>query len=313
MPFSLQTKMENLLLPLQHIFMVKRFFSYLLVGFFIFISYFPLWVLYGIADFFYLILYYVVGYRRSVVKDNLKNSFPEKSEKERLAIEKKFYKHLADLIIEIIKYRTISKKEISRRCKIKNPEFLEKYNLKDRSIICIQGHYANWEWNTHIDSLFSQKILSVYKPLHNEIEDKFMIKIRERFGAMTVTKNRIIRTLARRQKAGELSAVGLVSDQVPDVTKSTYWMQFLNQDTPVFLGAEKMATMFDLPVIFIYVEKLKRGYYEMEFLPVTNNPKETKPFEITEKHVRLTEKMIQSAPEYWMWSHRRWKRKRSDA
>lgn len=309
---TLQTKMSNLLLPLQHIFMMKKFLSYVLVGFLVLVSYLPLQILYGIADIFYFVLYYIVGYRKNVVRMNLKNSFPEKTAMELHKIEKKFYKHLADLFVEIIKYRTISKAEIIRRCKVKNLDILNTMCCCDRSVICIQGHYGNWEWTTHIDSLLEHKILSVYKPLHNKVEDKFMIKVRERFGAMTVAKNHILRVLARRQKAGKLSAVGLLSDQVPDVNKMTYWMPFLNQDTPVYLGAEKMAKMFDLPVLFTYARKLKRGYYEIEFIPITDKPKETATYEITEKHVKLTEKMIQSAPEYWIWSHKRWKRKRSN-
>lgn len=292
--------------------MIKRFFSYLLVGFLVLLSYLPLRILYGIADFFYIVLYHVVGYRKDVVKQNLRNSFPEKSPNELLAIERKFYRHLADLVVEIIKYRTISKKEIEGRCKIKNIEFIKNYGLENKSFICIQSHYGNWEWATHMDAMLTQKILSVYKPLHNEAEDKFMIKVRERFGAVTVAKNHVLRVLARRQKAGKISAVGLLSDQVPDVNKMTHWVDFLNQDTPVYLGAEKMAKMFDLAVVFVYMRKRKRGYYEIEFLPVTNCPKETATFEITEKHLRLTEQMIREVPELWVWSHKRWKRKRSD-
>ncbi len=178
---------------------------------------------------------------------------------------------------------------------------------QNRSFICIQGHYGNWEWITHINTEIQQRILAVYKPLHNEIEDKFMLKVREQFGAMLVPKNNILRVLARRQKKGDLSAVGLVSDQFPDVTKMTYWMPFLNQDTPVFLGAEKMAKMFDMPIVFLHTRKVKRGYYEVEAIPVTNNPKEEPTYEITHKHMRLTEKMIQETPEYWVWSHKRWK------
>ncbi len=313
MPAILQTKIGNLLVSLQHIFMVKRFFSYLLVGFLWIVSYLPFWMLYGIANVLYVILYDLVGYRKSVVRMNLRNSFPNKTPKELLAIEKKFYKHLADLFVEIIKYRTISEKEISKRCKVVNMQVLEEFSLSDRSAIVVQGHYCNWEWVTYLNTVLQQRILSVYKPLHNKEEDKFMKKTREHFGAIAVPMKNIMRVLAKRQKAGELSAVGLASDQVPNVNKSTYWMPFLNQDTPVYLGAEKLAKMFDLPVVFLYAQKVKRGYYEIEFIPITTTPKETKEFEITEKHVRLMEKMIQEAPEYWMWSHKRWKHKRSNA
>ncbi len=293
--------------------MTKRFFSYLIVAFFKMLSHFPFWLLYALADCFYVILYYLVGYRRKVVRENLQNSFPEKLAQELLTIEKEFYKHLADLFVEIVKFRTMSKEEISKRCKYVNKEVLEMPQYKDKSFICIQGHYGNWEWVTHINTELQQRILSVYKPLHNQIEDEFMKKVRESFGALTVSKNNVLRVVARRQKNKELSAIGLISDQIPDVNKMTYWMPFLNQDTAVFLGAEKMAKMFDMPIIFLYTKKIKRGHYEIKFLPVTTNPKEETTYEITHKHVRLTEKMIQESPAYWMWSHKRWKWKREDA
>lgn len=293
--------------------MVKRFFSYILVAFLELMSYLPLAVLFIISDFLYFVIYQIIGYRKSVVRLNLRNSFPKKTEGELRTIERKYYKHMSDLFVEIVKYRTISRQEIRKRCKIVNPEFFKEHHLLHKSFICIQGHYGNWEWTPHIDDMLNQKVLSVYKPLHNEVEDEFMIRLRERFGAMAVSKNHIIRVLARREKAGELSAVGLLSDQVPHITKMTYWMTFLNQDTPMFLGAEKMAKMFDLPVVFAYARKIKRGYYEIEFMLITNNPKETKPYEITERHVKLTEQMIKKTPEYWIWSHKRWKRKRGDA
>ncbi len=243
---------------------------------------------------------------------NLKNSFPEKSAKELLRIEKGSYKHLADLFVEIIKYQNISEKEIRKRCKFTNMEILHIPYRKNKSSICTLAHYGNWEWITHINELLPQRILSVYKPLHNEVEDKFMIKIRERFGAMTVAKNQILRVLARREKKGERSLVGLVSDQAPKDKKNAHWMQFLHQDTAVFLGGEKIAKMFDLPVFFVYSKKLKRGFYELEIIPITTTPKETAEFEITEKQMRLTEQMIQEAPAYWMWTHKRWKYKRKN-
>ncbi len=293
--------------------MIKRFFSYLIVAFFKMLSHFPFWLLYALADCFYVILYYLVGYRKKVVRENLQNSFPEKSAQELLVIEKEFYKHLADLFVEIVKFRTMSKEEISKRCNYINKEVLEMPEYKGKNFICIQGHYGNWEWITHINTEIEQRILAVYKPLHNEIEDQFMLKVREHFGAMLVPKNNILRVVTRRQKNKELSAVGLISDQIPDVNKMTYWMPFLNQDTAVFLGAEKMAKMFDMPIVFLCTRKIKRGHYEVEAIPVTTNPKEEATYEITHKHVRLTEKMIQESPAYWMWSHRRWKWKREDA
>lgn len=266
--------------------------------------------IYILSDFFCFILYRVIGYRKEVVRKNLKNSFPNKSQKELAEIEKKFYSHLADVFLETIKYRNISQKEISKRCTIKNPDTLKHYAQQKKSIICLEAHYANWEWTTYINEIISHRILSVYKPLHNEIMDRFMKKTRERFGAIAVPKNHILRVLTRRQKAGKLSAIGLVSDQMPDINKQTYWRDFLNQDTPVFMGAEKLAKAFDIPVILLHIRKLKRGYYEIEFVPIADNPKDLKTFELTDRYIQKTEQMIAEAPEYWIWSHKRWKWKR---
>lgn len=290
--------------------MATKIYSHITIFFLKIVSYLPISIIYILADLFFLILYYVIGYRKSVVKKNLENSFPTKTKQERKDIEKKFYKHLADVFLETIKYRNMSQAALLKRCRIKNPEVLDDYANCNKSVICIEAHYGNWEWTTFINTIVPHTILSVYKPLHNTVMDKFMKKTREHFGAIAVPKNNILRVLARRQKANKLSAIGLVSDQLPDINKQTYWMPFLNQDTPVFSGAEKMSRMFDLPVLFISMRKIKRGYYEVEFIPITDTPKELPEHELTKRYIQLTEKIIQEKPEYWIWSHKRWKRKR---
>lgn len=266
--------------------------------------------IYILSSFFHFILYHILGYRKSVVRENLQNAFPNKDKKELREIEKKFYLHLSDLFLETIKYRNISSKELSKRCTIKNLELIKSYEQQKKSFICLQAHYGNWEWTTYINQITKHRVLSVYKPLHDSIMDKFMINTRKHFGAKPVSKNNILRVLARREKAGKLSAVGLVSDQVPDVNTQTYWRTFLNQDTPVFTGAEKLAKTFDMPVVFLYSRKVKRGYYEMEFVNITETPKQLPSFEITDRYIDIIENIIKKEPEYWIWSHKRWKRKR---
>lgn len=291
---------------------MRQVLSHIIVGFAVLVSYLPLRVLYLFSDVIYVVLYYFVGYRKEVVMKNLRNSFPEKTEKEYYAIAKEYYRHMADLFAEIIKYGNISKKEMNKRCRLVNPEFLREHNLENRNAICVIAHYGNWEWVTHISSELNHTILAVYKPLHNIVIDNYIKKNREKFGQETVPMKSILRTLIRKTKAGELVAVGLVSDQIPVFTKQAHWMPFLNQDTSVFLGAERMAKMNNLPVVFIKVNKVKRGHYEMRFQMVENNPKDTPNFEITEKYTHLIEQMIKESPPYWMWSHNRWKRKRDE-
>lgn len=291
---------------------MRQVLSHIIVGFAVLVSHLPLRVLYLFSDIIYVVLYYIVGYRKEVVMKNLRNSFPEKTEKEYYAIAKEYYKHMADLFAEIIKYGNISKQEMNKRCQLVNPEFLREHNLENRSAICVIAHYGNWEWVTHISSELNHTILAVYKPLHNEIIDSYLKKVREKFGQKTVPMKNILRALVRHSKKGDVVAVGLVSDQIPVFTKQAHWMPFLNQETSVFLGAEKMAKMNNLPVVFIKVHKVKRGYYQMRFQMVEETPKNTSEFEITEKYTQLIEQMIKEAPPYWMWSHNRWKRKRDE-
>lgn len=291
---------------------MQQILSHIIVGFTVLMSHLSLRILYLFSDIIYLILYYIVGYRKKVVMKNLCNSFPEKSNKEHNAIAKEYYKHMADLFVEIIKYGNISKKEINKRCRLVNPEFLKENDIENRSVICVIAHYGNWEWVTHISSEINHTVLAVYKPLHNKTMDGYFKKIREKFGQKTVPMKSVLRTLVAHSNKGDVIAVGLVSDQIPVFTKQAHWMPFLNQDTSVFLGAEKIAKMNNLPILFIKVNKVKRGYYEMRFELVEENPRNTPKFEITERYTHMIEQMIKDAPPYWMWSHNRWKRKRDE-
>lgn len=291
--------------------MIKKGLSGLVFFFLYLISLLPFWLLYLLADLIYLILYHITGYRRETVSSNLRNSFPEKDENELKTIEKRYYKYMADLIVETIKMLTISEKEVLRRMPLTNPELVEKYCKEGRSMFAAVGHYCNWELCVLRFSLIPQyKKIMVYKPLNNKESDKYYQKMRGRFGVLLVPMRNTLRKLV--ELKNELTFTVLASDQAPVKHEAQYFTRFLNQPTAFFMGAEKMGIMFDSVVLFGDVKYLKRGYYEYTFVPLAENPKQTAPNEITELYVKHLEDMIKREPAYWLWSHRRWKYKPED-
>lgn len=286
-----------------------KLFSYLSFGFLWLFSFLPLRIMYLLSDFTYIIIYYIIGYRKEIVTQNLQNSFPEKSHRDIAAIKKKFYRHFCDLFMETIKLWHMSRGEILKRCSFKNPEILEKYLDQGKSVITILGHYGNWEWMVSYALYTRHTFLPIYKPLHNHIFDKMYIQIRERFGAKTLPKQNTLRTMLKYKKENRSTMTAFIGDQTPNSHNLSYWTQFLNQKTPILMGTEKIAKKLDQPVIYVKMHKLKRGYYEVEFIPLFDKPKETNPFEITEKHTRILESIIREEPQYWLWTHRRWKHK----
>ncbi|MCK5822520.1 MAG: lysophospholipid acyltransferase family protein [Bacteroidales bacterium] len=289
---------------------MQKIFFYLFYFFSWLLSIMPLKIQYLNADIIYIILYYIISYRKKVVYTNLKNSFPEKSEKERKIIEKKFYKHLADLFIENISIHFIKEKEILKRVKFTNIEVLNNYYEQNKSVIGVLGHYGNWELYLGMPLITKHLNIGVYKKLSNKSFDNFFKKTRQKFGAKPVEMQNTVRTIIKYTKEKKLSFAGFVSDQTPTKSESHYWTKFLNQDTPVFLGVEKIAKKTNQAVVFLDMRKVKRGYYQVEIIKLFDNPKETKEYEITECHVKLLEKIIKEEPEYWLWSHRRWKHKK---
>jgi len=270
------------------------------------ISLLPFWFLYGVSDVIYLLLYYIVGYRKVVVRTNLANSFPEKSVEERLKIEKQYFKYLADLLVETVKMISISEASLRKRMKPTNPELVDHYFKQGRSIIAAAGHYCNWELAALGFSLLTkEKRIIVYKPLSNEGFNTFFNKIRGRFGAILVAMKQTLRTMISLKK--QLTFSVLVSDQTPVRHEINYFTTFLNQPTAVFLGIEKLAKLIDAVVIFYKIDRVKRGYYTYTLVPLIEQPKQTAEYEITEAHVKFLEKIIQDNPQYWLWSHRRWK------
>ncbi len=271
----------------------------------------PLRWLYGISDIMYLIIYKIIGYRVDVVKKNLKNSFPQKTESELLDIERKFYRHFCDLFVEQFYILHANAKKAQKLCRFKNLDLLNSYFDSGKSIVVAGGHYGNWELYGMFGMYLKHETLGVYKPLANKYFERFINASRERFGAVAIPMKDTPRIALSYANEGKRFFIGLIADQTPAKGEIRYWTTFLNQDTPVFLGTEKIAKKLNQPVFFCNMRKLKRGFYEVELELLTDKPAETKPYEITEMHVRALERLINEAPEYWLWSHRRWKHSRN--
>lgn len=269
----------------------------------------PLRAVARISDFTYLVIYHLIGYRRSVVRNNLKNSFPEKTDEERKTIEKKFYRHLSDLIFESVFLLHASRKRVLNLCKFNNLELFERFYKEGKSAILVSGHYGSWELYSLIGHHAKHHAVGIYKPLANARFEKLMNNSRKRFGGVPVAMKDTLRALIEYKRKGEPILLGLVSDQTPAKGDIRYWTTFLNQQTPVFLGVEKLSQKFNLPVVFCNMRKVKRGKYEVDFELLTEEPNSFKPYELTELHLKRLERQIIEAPEYWLWSHRRWKRK----
>jgi Kdo2-lipid IVA lauroyltransferase/acyltransferase len=269
------------------------------------LSLIPFPVLYLISDFCYYVIFYIIKYRRHVVMPNLRNSFPEKPESELRIIEKKYFKFLCDNILESFKMLTISKEEIAKRYVIRNPEEIRKHLDKGKSIIVTGGHYGNWEWGNLAMTQFNETVLIIYKPLADKKFEAFMNGMRSRFGSIMVPMKLTLRKIIE-QKNNQYLAF-FASDQTPAKVDRFEFIKFLNQDTAVFLGTEKIATTTGNPVVYCHVNQLKRGYYEVIFTTLFEDPKATAPLEITLTLSKKLESYIRARPELWLWSHKRWK------
>lgn len=270
------------------------------------VSLLPFWFLYILSDILFFVLYYLIGYRRSVVQRNLANSFPEKTALERRQIEKKYFRFLADTFFETIKLRSISSAELAKRFKIINPDEVLKHIRNNQSALIATGHYANWEWGAPACSFLLQtQLMIIYKPQSNKYFETIMNQIRSRFGAILVPMQQAFRQIISYQK-GPFLAIFL-SDQTPVQTEYNVFISFLSQPTAVFLGIEKIAKKTGRPVVFYHMNRIKRGYHEAVFKTLVEDPKATTEHEITKLHTAELERVIRQKPEFWLWSHKRWK------
>lgn len=286
--------------------MLNRVFSYIGIFFLYALSLLPLRVLYIFATVVYWILYYVTGYRRKVVRTNLTNSFPEKTTAEIANIEKRYYKYLAALIFEIVKMSTISKKQLQKRYVFKNIERMNVYFERGESVLACSAHYGNWEWGTLAIGMYVKAAnYAIYKPLSNKVFDQWFHRIRTRFGNQLVAMRQTYRALSESKNTPSLFLFG--NDQAPPKEESHYWINFLNQHTSIQLGIEKIALKTKRPVFYLKLRVIKKGYYELDCIPLCLHPDQTTGHEITDLHAHFLEDIIREEPAYWLWSHRRWK------
>ncbi|MCW3804206.1 lysophospholipid acyltransferase family protein [Plebeiibacterium marinum] len=275
------------------------------------IGYLPFWAIYLLSDLFYYIIK-GIGYRKKLVYKNLRNSFPEKSEQEIKSIANKFYRHLSDIFLETFKLQSMSERQIRERVKITNTELINRYYDEGKDVIAVLGHYGNWEWIPSINLFVKCQGCEVYHPLKSKPYDQFMLKLRSKWGTLNFTMKLAFKSMLQLKRDRVRFIIGMISDQSPSRSKIQYQTQFLNQLTPVHLGTEKMAMKTNDPVVFVRFDKVKRGYYHMIIEPLVENPKDCKEFEITEIHTKHLEKIIIEKPEYWLWSHNRWKHANPD-
>jgi KDO2-lipid IV(A) lauroyltransferase len=289
--------------------LLNRFVYY---GIIIPLSWLPFWILHRISDLLYFLIFYLAGYRKKVVFQSLSNSFPQKNSKEIKKIARKFYRHLGDLIVESVKLFSISKEELLKRYQHLNTALLDDYFKKNQSIIIVAGHYNNWEMYAQSCNLpIKHQAIGIYTPLTSAFFEEKFAASRGRYRVVLLPKNDVKSYFAENKDL--CKAVIFGSDQSPSPhAKRVYWTTFLNQETAVQFGAEKYAKEYNYPVIFASVKKTKRSYYTINFELLEGDPASVEHGAITKKYTKRLEQQILEKPEYWLWTHKRWKRKRSD-
>ncbi len=291
--------------------MLQAIIFYISLPFYYLLSILPFPVLYGLSDLLYIILYRIMGYRTKVVMDNLRRSFPDKKPDEIKQIANRFYRHLCDLLLESFKTLTISKEEMLQRCYFQ-PEalpLLQQLYDEGNNIIVMSGHLGNWEWGANTFGALSPfQLCVIYHPLSNPYFDRLMYRMRSRFQVKLIAMKQTLKVMLQ-PSDGLPTATAFLSDQSPPPS-GAYWTIFLHQDTPVFMGAEKIARKLSNPVIYLHITKVKRGYYEIGVELLIADASATEAGEITERYTRRLEQDIIHQPEDWLWSHRRWKHQR---
>ncbi len=273
------------------------------------LSLLPFFMLYILSDVAFFILFYLTRYRRKVVHLNLRNSYPTKSEVEIRTLEKHFYRHFCDIMLELIKILTISKKSVKERFKVQNPLIIQELFNQKRSIILYTAHQGNWEWLAFLPLFIPHQAIAFYQPQSNAYFDSLMKIIRGRFGVICVESNKGYKTIHTFAHDNILTVTYIIGDQSPQKDSTMHWVKFLNQDTAFLIGADRIAKKSNQVVIFPSFSKTKRGHYNLEFKIIETNASRIESFEIIEKYASMLEKTIAVSPEMWLWSHKRWKLK----
>lgn len=291
---------------------MKNLTYYLSFALWFIISLLPLWVFYRLSDGLYYLVYHVVRYRRRVVYANLRSSFPEKSEAEIERIAKDFYSFFCDYIVETLKLFSMGEKNMRKRMKFEGLDQVKEDFANGRSVSVYLGHYCNWEWISSLGLHLDEQCGQIYHPLENATLDRLFLYMRGRFKAQSIKMDDTFLTILKWKKEGRKNIVGYIADQVPGYNNIHYWADFLHHDTPVFTGAERISKIMDTTVYYIDVERPRRGYYVARFIKIADSLNEHPVFFATEQYFRLLEQNIQRAPQYWLWSHKRWKRTREE-
>ena len=276
-----------------------------------FIAKLPFAVIYLLSDIFYFIVFYIIKYRKEVVFQNLRNSFPEKSEEQLKIIRKKYFRHFCDLIMESIKMFNMTKADYKKHMEIKDAELINSYFEKKKSVVVLTMHFNNWEWSNCFPREIKHHVLGVYKPLHNKKYDNLMNGTREKQGAEMITNSNILRRIIQAEKTNEMIFIWLAGDQTPPSYHSL-WFTFLNQEAMFYPGPAVIAKRFNYPIFFQKIEKQSRGRYVTTFEMLVKNPQDFSEKEILIKYIQKMEEEIRKNPEFYLWSHKRWKHKRPE-
>lgn len=272
------------------------------------ISILPFRLFYIVSDLVFVLVYHIIGYRKKVVRNNLELVFPKKSPVEIKEIQKKFYSHMCDMFLEMIKSITISEKEIGKRFTFTNIDYLRQLEGQDKSLVVMLGHYASYEWINALQLYgLKYKTYGIYKQIKNRRFDNLVKKIRGRFGGTLITTKETTTTIKKNQEQGVLANYAMIADQSPKLSRAKYWIDFMGITVPVFEGSDRLARKLDMAVIYLHVEKKGRGYYEATIKPITEDARNEPEHAITKKFVEYLETQIRKKPEYYLWTHKRWK------
>ena len=271
-----------------------------------FASVLPRPLFYLVSDVFFIKLYYLFGYRKKVVLNNLKICFPKATEVSLKAIRRKFYRHLCDLFMEMVLTMNLSKAGVKKRYQVQNIAVLKEI-LETKSVLLVCSHYANWEWNVSINNYIEQAGYAVYQKIGNRYFDAWIKKLRNRWNTTPITQAETIKTVIENEKNDLRAVYGMVADQSPPMSKANHWESFMGVEVPVFTGAESLARKLDMAVVFLKVTKIKRGAFHAQFIPITSTGKNTEKGQITRAFLDLTEAQIKEEPAHYLWTHKRWK------
>lgn len=271
------------------------------------ISRLPFSILYKFSDLIYFLVYHVIGYRKKTVRYNINHTLTHLSNSEKLEVEKKFFRHMCDMFLEMIKTMGMTEEEMKKRFVITNIDLIKSYEAQGKSVALMCAHYASWEWLITIANQINFKSIAIYKKINNKYFDQLIRDIRHQLNAELVETKKTIDLIEKNEAAGIKAFYGFASDQSPQLHRARYWDQFMGHEVPVYTGAEMIAKRFDFNMVFIKVKKVKRGFYEATIVPLVDNPKDYPDYQVTSIFLREVEKQILEAPEYYFWTHKRWK------